>query len=149
MQSVSFWPRYLYLTGQANPGPGAPGDARAGASDESTQQLELPHLQSGGEDAQRDRLHPQSGIGTNYWGNVETHVTFISWKHILSDVIKKELILIENVHNQQRHVVVVCILSLNNKCTCKPLQRWDMMFSSCPVPGFLQALWGHRSVWGL
>lgn len=52
---------YLYVTGQANRGPGASGDVRAGASDESTQQLELPHFQSGGEDPQRDRLHPQSG----------------------------------------------------------------------------------------
>lgn len=44
--------RYLYVTGQANRGPGASGDVRAGASNESTQQLELPHFQSGGEDPQ-------------------------------------------------------------------------------------------------
>lgn len=49
------------MTGQASLGCGASGDGGARASDESTQQLELSHFQSGGEDPQQDRLHPQSG----------------------------------------------------------------------------------------
>lgn len=51
----------LCLTGQANLGPWASCDARTGASDESTQQLELSHFQSSGEDSRQDRLYPQSG----------------------------------------------------------------------------------------
>lgn len=51
----------LYLIGKANLGHGASGDAGAGASDEPTQQLELSHFQSSGEDPKQDGLHPQSG----------------------------------------------------------------------------------------
>lgn len=49
------------LAGQTNSGPGTSGDAGPGASHGSTQQLELPYFQSGGEDSRRDGLHPQSG----------------------------------------------------------------------------------------